>query len=341
MLALLAADDLVWYGPATVTFPVQFPGDPFDPARNDVRVRFLGERNEREERIAAFDPAVGVWRATLFATHGGRYRAILVRNGRDALVEPTEGIVELRPQPDLGLVRAGQRPDRLVLDRGGPWVGVGADLGADATPARVDALAAAGATWVRLALPADPASETFGDVMDAVARHGLYYTLAVPDSSSAAWRRVVLARFGGSPYLAQWEGPADLDDPWRRATASSASAWPDLFANRPGPFLVKEGDAPRIKALRAVLETSDWANWASPRPWKGEGAKGVAESDRLILVAEPGAKLANVPLAPGEYDLTTVDPATGASVVGTARVEGGALSLPVPAERFFVLRRRL
>lgn len=351
MLALLVANRLAWadppawYGPATVTFPVQFAGDPYDARRNDVRVRFLGERNEREERVATFDPVLGAWEATLYTTHGGRYRATLVRNGKDALVEPVEGIVEARLKDGLGIVRAGDRPDRLVLEGDRPWVGVGADLGGNATPARVDALAAAGATWVRLAPPADPLSpdamEAFGATMDAVARNGLYTTLALPEDGSAAWRRYAVARFGASPYLAQWEATASLDDPWKRAMTSTATPWPSLFEDRPGPFLVREGDGGRIKALRAVLSISDWANWITPRPWKGEGAKGVAESDRLILVAEPGAKLAALPLAEGTYDLTTVDPATGASVVGTARVEHGAVDLPVPGERFFVLRRRL
>ena len=67
----------------------------------------------------------------------------------------------------------------------------------------------------------------------------------------------------------------------------------------------------------------------------------MAESDRLILVAAPGAKLVGLPLGEGTYDLTTLDPATGASTLGTTRVEHGALALSVPAERFFVLRRRL
>ena len=338
MLALLVpAEGLAWYGPATATFPVQFAGD---PATADVRVRFLGERNEREERAASFDPVLGAWRATLYAKEGGRFRAVLVRDGHDALVEPVEGIVELRPRPDAGLVRAAERSGRLLLDRGGVWVGLGADLGTDPTPAKVDALADAGANWVRLAPPTERSPE-FDAAMERVAQRSLFYTLAVPEKASAAWRRDALARYGSSPYLAQWEAPADLPDPWNRATASTAEPWPALFENRPGPFVVKAGDAARVKALRTVLDTSDWANWTTPRTWKGAGAKGVVESDRLVLVAEPGARLAGIPLAEGDYDLTTVDPAAGTSVVGRLRVGPGALPLPVPAERFFVLRRRV
>ena len=186
MLALLAADGPAWYGPVTVTFPVQFAGDPFDRTRNDVRVRFLGERAEREERPAVFDPILGAWRATLYAHQGGRYRAILFRRGqdgkeKDALVEPTEGIVELRATDGLGVVQASpDRSDRLALDTGGPWVGLGTDLGATATADRIDALARAGANWVRLASADDPldpdALDTFGEAMAAAARDGVRVT---------------------------------------------------------------------------------------------------------------------------------------------------------------------
>lgn len=346
MLVPVVLDDPAWYGPATVTFPVQFAGDPFDPARNDVRVRFLGERDEREERVATYDPVTGAWRATLFAPKGGRYRAILLRNGKETTLDPLEGIVEITREPGLGVVLAqGQRTDRLILDTGGAWTGVGADLGASATAERVDALAKSGATWVRLAPPADPLApeslDSFGTTMDAVARNGLFYTLAVPEGSAAEWRRYALARYGASPYLVQWEASTDLGDPWKRATTSSATGWEGLFENRPGPFVVKEGDAGRMKALRAVVETSGWVGWGTPRAWKGQGAQGVGESDRLILVAKPGAKLTGVPLGEGTYDLTTADPATGKTVMGTVRVEHGTLPMPVPSERFFVLRRRL
>ena len=341
MLAALLPDATAWYGPATVTFPVQFPGDPFDSKRNDVRVRFLGERNEREERLAVFDPELGAWRATLYAPKGGRYRAILVRNGKDVLVEPEEGIVELERRERLGMVKAiDGRPDRLVFDVGGAWVGVGADLGADPNPEMVDALAEAGANWVRLA-PPDAPDARFERTMDAVVRQRLFYTLAVPATSAEAWRRDVLARYGGSPYLVQWEAAGGIDDPWRRATASTATPWDGLFENRPGPFVVRPNDLSRVKALRAVLDASGWADWTAPRAWTGEGAKGVAESDRLLLLARPGAKLTGVPLADGTYDLTTADPATGASTLGTMTVAHGTLTMPIPGERFFALRRRL
>ena len=341
MLAPLLLEDPAWYGPATVTFPVQFPGDPYDPKRNDVWVRFLGERNEREERTATFDPDLGVWRATLYSKHGGQYRAILVRNGKDTLVEPVEGIVDLVLKKGLGMVKATDgRTDRLILDIGGPWVGVGADLNTGATSEKVAALANAGANWVRVVPPTTP-DPAFESAMESIVARGMSYTLAIPASSSASWRRDVLARFGTSPYLVQWDAPQGIEDPWKRATASSATPWQGLFENRPGPFVVKDDDFARIKALNAVLHASDWADWTAPQTWTGEGAKAVGESDRLLLIADRGAKLEGVPLADGTYDLTTADPATGASTLGTVVVAHGTLPMPVPEARFFALRRRL
>lgn len=346
MFLPLVAEDAVWYGPATVTFCVQFPGDPFDPARNDVRVRFIGDRNQREERTATFDPVLGAWRATLYAKGGGSYRAVLIRNGKDALVEPEEGIVELAWAKDLGvLVSPGPREDRFTLDSGAAWVGLGVGLSPDATPVQIDALAKAGATWVRVVPPSDPLTDDvlhdFNAAMDAIERNGLAYTFVLPESSSAAWRRYALARFGASPRLVQWEAPADLADPWKRATATTAVPWDGLFENRRGPFLVKANDAARLKALRAVLERSEWADWKTPRLWKGRNAKGVAESDRLILLATPGATLTGVPLADGVYETTTIDPATGESATGETKATDSTLDLKVPGERFFVLRRKL
>jgi hypothetical protein len=346
MIVPLLLEDAVWYGPATATFFVQFPGDPFDGAKNDVRVRFIGDRNQREERVAYFDPTVGAWKATLYSKHDGSYRAVLVRNGKESQVEPSEGILDLPRTESVGLVLAKSgRQDRLTTDAGQPWVGLGVDLGTSATAERVNALAAAGASWVRVVPPTDlwddRAADTLGEAMAAIERRGLGYTLAVPKNASSAWQRYALARFGSSPRLVGWEGGDNLADPWSRATVPSAVSWEGLFENRPGPFLVDGDDLAQLKALRTVLQSSGWAEWQSPRPWEGEGAKGVGESDRLILMASKGAKLTGVPLADGTYDLTIVDPKNGTSTVAQTRVEHATLRLDLPGERFFVLRRRL
>ena len=346
MILPLLLEDVVWYGPATVTFYVQFPGDPFDGAKNDVCVRFIGDRSQREERPAYFDPILGAWKATLYAKQDGSYRAVLVRNGKDALVEASEGIVDLRRDDTAGILLAPPtRNDRLTMVNGRPWVGLGVDLGSSATAEKIDALADAGATWVRIVPPEDLWSDasmgSFSEAVDEIERRGLGYTLVVPKGASAAWQRYAAARFGASPRLVSWEGQKGLPDPWTRPVVPAALGWDGLFDNRPGPFVVEGSDLARIKALRAVLQSSGWAEWQSPRIWQGSGAKGVGESDRLILMASPGATLTGIPLADGTYNLTTVDPKTGASTVGQTRVDHAALNLEAPRESFFVLRRKL
>lgn len=336
-------EDGAWYGPASATFLVQFPGDPYDPKRNDVRVVFLGEKSGREERPAFFDPVQGAWRARLFTKTPGRFRPTLVRNGKAMQTEPQEGIVEALPAPGVGILKPkGEGETRFRFDTGKVWAGVGADLGASATPARIDTLADSGATWVHLSIPhgklPDDALVAFGDLLDAVERRGLDVTLSIPLEASAAWRRYALARLGDSPRLVQWNSP--VDDPWKRAAVSTSTPWPSLFENRPGPFIVREGDAARIRALRTVLEKSDWTEWRAPQAWKAEGAKGVADGDRMILVTALGAKLKTLPLADGSYDVTTIDPSSGATTTETMRVSAAALALPTPGERFFVLKRK-
>ena len=344
MILPLVVADAKWCGPVTATFLIQFAGDPYDAKRNDVKVVFLGDKSQREERPAYFDPDRGAWRAILFTATPGRYRPKLVRNGKDALTDSEEGILDLRANDDTGLLPTPpRRPDRLVFDTGNPWVGVGADLGKGATVARVDALADAGANWVRIAPPDDPfdpdALDAFGDAMDEAARRGLRFTFAPSTNPSDAWRRYVLARFGGSPWLLQWEAP--IDDPWKRPVASTAVPWPALFEDRPGPFLVKEGDTTRMRALHTVVEKSGWSEWRTPQVWKVEGAKGVGDGNRLIAVAAPGAKLTGLPLADGTYDLTTIDPATSGTTTETARVARGSVTVATPGERFFVLQRKV
>lgn len=339
MMLALAAETPVWYGPATATFQIQFAGDPLDVTRNDVKVRFLGDKSQREERTAFFDPALGSWRAILFSKEPGSYRPVLIRNGQEVEVEPKEGIVDLA-RTDAGLLPAkGARPDRWTLDTGDPWIGYGADLGDSPTAAQVIAVANAGATWVRVGLPADEPNDAWNEALETIERRGLTYTLALPKGCSVGWRRYAVARFGASPYLVQWDGGDEMADPWARAGSSTAVGWQGFFQNQPGPFLVPMGETGRLKALRAVIEASDWADWQAPKVWKGAAGNGVGERDRLVAVVSSG-KLTNLPIADGAYDVTVADPGTGAVAKEEGKVVGSAITLQIPAERFVVLRLR-
>jgi len=339
MLLPFVTETVVWYGPAMVTFPVQYGGDPFDPERNDVRVRFIGDKNQREERLAYFDSRLGVWRAILYATAPGSYRAVLVRNGSESEVEPEEGIVELK-RSDAGVLPAKQlRENRWSLDTGDDWVGIGSILPSSSTARDVNALADAGANWLRIAPPGPEPTADWDDLMEAVEKRDLYYTIQMRDDATPAWRRYCLARYATSPRLVQWDTNAKIDDPWGRGV-SSALPWGKLFENQRGPFFTPATDYTLIKALKTTLEVSDWARWRSPRAWKTSGAEGVAESDRMILEVSPGTKIDGTPLADGAYEMTTIDRSTGRSAKTTIQVRRGAFDFRGANDAFLVLRRR-
>ncbi len=82
MFWLPLVQQTVWYGPATVSFPVCFAGNPQDPEENNVRVVFTGPKGKSLERIAYFDTESGEYRATLVTDEPGTYAAKLTRNGQ-------------------------------------------------------------------------------------------------------------------------------------------------------------------------------------------------------------------------------------------------------------------
>lgn len=135
MLSLLLATALlndpkpeVWYGPASVAFAVQFPGNPYDPTQNDVRVRFVPARGPAVERLAYFDD--GVWRAHLVAPEPGEYRPILVRNGEERPTASDPATVTLKDRLPKGFIRRDTRnANRFRWDDGSPYVPLGANMG--------------------------------------------------------------------------------------------------------------------------------------------------------------------------------------------------------------------
>ncbi|MFN3683411.1 MAG: cellulase family glycosylhydrolase [Fimbriimonadaceae bacterium] len=106
MLATIAGGATGWFGPAEATLNVRFPGNPWDPEQNDVRVRFSGPDGVREERLAFFDGRS--WRVRLVAKVSGRYVGEVWRNGSKA--EAGSVVLTLDRSLPKGFVR-----------RGGPW----------------------------------------------------------------------------------------------------------------------------------------------------------------------------------------------------------------------------
>lgn len=127
-LAFQATAPAKWFGPAIATFQVQFDGNPYDPAQNDVRVRFTGPQGEPIERLAYFDR--GAWRAILVAGQPGKYKATLVRNGKPQIEETAEPVIELNQPLKLGYLRPDPtEKNRFRRDTGEPYYPLGFNLG--------------------------------------------------------------------------------------------------------------------------------------------------------------------------------------------------------------------
>lgn len=144
-----------WYGPATVTFRVGFGGNPYDPAQNDVRVKFLGPEGEPIERIAYFDADENAWKAVLVAPVPGKYVAKLYRNGAEKMQAPEEGLVEVS-QKLGGYIRIDpNHPRRLEKGDGTPYIPLGFNLGwqgdKDIPMAdQLDKMSKVGVNWTRI-----------------------------------------------------------------------------------------------------------------------------------------------------------------------------------------------
>ncbi len=118
---------LTWYGPAKATFEVQFAGNPFDPAENDLRVRFSDGKGHDYERLAFYD--AGTFAAILVAPTPGTYTATLIRNGKVLEEEPREhAVVVTNPLP-RGFIRVDPvLKNRFNWDSGEAYVPLGMNL---------------------------------------------------------------------------------------------------------------------------------------------------------------------------------------------------------------------
>lgn len=133
LLAVLAlafgqGDTKTWYGPGTVTFQVEFGGNPYDPTVNDVHVKFLGPKGDPIDRIAYYD-GEGGYKATLVTPIKGRYLASLYRNGRKMLELPQEGLIDLETPLPHGYVHPDPKiKNRFRWDDGTPYYPIGFNL---------------------------------------------------------------------------------------------------------------------------------------------------------------------------------------------------------------------
>jgi len=124
VLATVAGGAAGWFGPAEATLDARFPGNPWDPEQNDVRVRFAGPGGAVEERLAFYDGER--WRVRLVAKAPGRYLGEVWRNGQKTETKPIALTLD-RPLPK-GFVRRGG-PWGLRYDDGSLYWPVGFNLG--------------------------------------------------------------------------------------------------------------------------------------------------------------------------------------------------------------------
>jgi hypothetical protein len=142
-----------WFGPVTVTFGVQFTGNPFDPQENDCRVLFSDGNGKTFERLAYFDN--GTWKATLVAPDPGTYKATLIRNSQ-AVVEKSEPelVVLDKSLPKGYIQRDPTYTNRFRYDSGERWFPVGHNLGWPSGPLTFDQLLGkmkeTGTDWARI-----------------------------------------------------------------------------------------------------------------------------------------------------------------------------------------------
>ena len=120
-----------WYGPETVTFNVSFAGNPYDIEKSDMRVRFIDAKGNKTERLAFYDDEEAGWKAVFLAEAPGKYKAVLLRNGKEmeTLSEPELVDVGNKSEP-LGFVRRDPLNKlRFRYDDGTPYMPIGYNLG--------------------------------------------------------------------------------------------------------------------------------------------------------------------------------------------------------------------
>lgn len=141
-----------WFGPEEVRFDVQYAGNPYDPAVNDVKIRFVGNNGVTTEQIAYFDH--GSWKTQFAAPLAGKYKATLLHNGKTSKEEsiPTELVFDQKAAH--GFTHLDKlNVNRLSYDDGSPLFPIGINLAWQGTGQPLEevvkSMGHAGITWTR------------------------------------------------------------------------------------------------------------------------------------------------------------------------------------------------
>ena len=139
-----------WFGPATVTLPIAFTGNPYDADENDVRVDFVSSTGAKESRIGYF-VGDGKFAATLVAHQPGSYKAKFYLNGKPVGTAPQ--VVTVATKLTHGFI--GIKGMRFAWTDGTPSFPVGFDSGwrngqGDTVAEGLKKRGANGANWSRI-----------------------------------------------------------------------------------------------------------------------------------------------------------------------------------------------
>jgi hypothetical protein len=139
-----------WYGPGTVTAPLSYRGDPYDPEVNDVRVEFVGRHGAKVERLAYF-VGDGKFSSTLVAPAPGTYTARFFLNG--TVAAELKDAVDVETKLPHGFI--GVRGTRFAWTDGTPYFPIGYDYGWRGVPNETVAqgmtkMGKTGANWSRI-----------------------------------------------------------------------------------------------------------------------------------------------------------------------------------------------
>ena len=125
VLGLTSSFVTTWYGPAVAEFKIEFSGNPYDPAENDVRVKFTAPDGKAEERLA-FYTGNGSWKSVLVTKTPGTYTPTLLRNGKPSIQAPTTRTVQATESIAKGFVK--KRDTGFIFDDGSTYVPLGFNL---------------------------------------------------------------------------------------------------------------------------------------------------------------------------------------------------------------------
>lgn len=143
---------VTWYGPKEVSFELPPSGNPYDPTKNDVRVKFVNASGHVAERIAFWNGSS--WNAILLTRFPGVYHARVIRNG--TLAKHLPGAVRAETKESIPFVEIANDHYYFATENGKPFWPVGHDMGWHnggdpvTIPDQLNLMGKSGLNWARI-----------------------------------------------------------------------------------------------------------------------------------------------------------------------------------------------